>query len=437
MATQLQDTAATDCPAGFAAANLADPAIQRDPYDYYDWLRDNDPVHWDAAIQAFIVTRDDLVRQVALDWATFSNVGTRDFGARSEKADAAAAVRATTHKTQPLTVVLDPPRHTQYRRIMNQVLSQPRMRDSAPWIGELAADLVAELAAQGGGDIVQAVCIPLPFAVISILLGLPREMHETMREWADSYTEQFKGSISPERELACAHTYVEYHRFFERLVEARRAAADPPDDLVTGIALARLDDGELLSMADALSMIEQFVTAGAETTMNALSMGAYALAQRPDLVERLRRDPAAIETFTEETLRLFAPAQGLFRIAQKDTEIAGVAIPKGAKVMLRWGAANTDARMFECPRDIDLDRANARQHVTFGYGIHKCQGSTLARIELNAVFRCLVEEVDGLRVDQDRGVPKHAQGIVFMGMTTLPLAMAPRVRATPRGAAPA
>ncbi len=411
------------CPFDFAKADLSCPAIQEFPYDYYDWLRQCEPVHWDPHLGAFVVTSDALVRKAALDWETFSNVGTRDFGARSEGAAEAAAIRSATHKTQPLTVVLDPPRHTQYRRIMNQALTQQRMRDSKPWVEELVSGLLASMIAKGGGDFVEEFCIPLPFAVITRLLGLPATMRDKMREWADSYTEQFKGLISREREIACALSYVEYHRFFEALMEERRVMRDPPDDLVTAIALSRLDCGERVGMADALSLIEQFVTAGAETTMNALSMGAHALATRSDLFARLRDRPDRVETFTEETLRLFAPAQGLFRTVMRDTELGGVPISKGARVMLRWGAANTDSATFADPRIMDLDRANARQHVTFGYGIHKCQGSPLARIELNAAFAGLARTCTSIAIAPDTGGVEQVHGIIFMGMKRLPLSM--------------
>nr|WP_176392294.1 cytochrome P450 [Sphingomonas sp. CDS-1] len=414
---------AARCPFDFNRTDLSCPAIQENPYDYYDWLRSNEPVRWDDHLRAYVVTSDVLVRKAALDWQTFSNVGTRDFGSRSDGAADADAIRAQTHKTEPLTVVLDPPRHTQYRRIMNQALTTQRMKDSKLWIEDLATQYIEAMLSKGGGDFVADFCIPLPFAVITRLLGLPADMRDKMREWADSYTEQFKGSISREREIECAYSYVEYHQFFEGLIEERRAANHPPDDLVSAIARSRLDDGNLISMADALSLIEQFVTAGAETTMNALSMGAHTLATRPDLLIALRERPDRVEAFVEETLRIFAPAQGLFRVVMKDTELGGIPLPKGSRIMLRWGAANTDAATFADPRSIDLDRANARQHVTFGYGIHKCQGSPLARIELNATFAALGRLCRSITIDEDGDGTSQVHGIIFMGMTRLPLRM--------------
>src|SRR5690606_26416893 len=136
--------------------------------------------------------------------------------------------------------------------------------------------------------------IPLPFAVVSALLGLPREKLGKMREWAASYIEPLaaamapQGRLAPERELEGAQLSVEDQQYFEALIKARRAPAAAPDDLMTAVALARVDSGELMPMADALSMIEQFVVAGAETTTNALSMGLLALARQPELLVELR-----------------------------------------------------------------------------------------------------------------------------------------------------
>lgn len=427
MNTSETGRAPAGCPMSFVDKNIADPAVQRAPYAYYEWLRANDPVHWDEALRAFVVTKHELVRKAALDWATFSNVGTRDFGARSSATLEAAAIRAKTYKTQPLTVVLDPPRHTQYRKIMNQVLSQQRMRDSKPWVTELAVELVQKMLAKGGGDFVKEISIPLPSAVITRLLGLSDDMRGKMQEWADSYTQQFKGIITPERELECAHSYVEYHQFFESLIVERRQMSSPPNDLVSAVALSRLDDGSLLEMPEAISVVEQFVAAGAETTMNTLSMGGLALTKQPDLLRKLRDNDSAIDVFTEETLRLFAPTQGLFRIAQYDTELGGVQIPKGAKVMLRWGAANTDETVFQHAGNIDLNRTNAKQHVTFGFGIHSCQGATLARIELSALFRSLAEMLDGMQLDERYGKLEHiTNSIIFMGLYQFPVSMIPR-----------
>src|SRR5690606_4977421 len=209
------------------------------------------------------------------------------------------------------------------------------------------------------------------------------------------------------------------------LIEERRAAASPPDDLVTAVALARLDSGELMPMADALSMIEQFVVAGAETTTNALSMGLLALARQPELLVELRSRDDRVDAFVEEVLRLYAPAQGLFRTATCDTELGGVRIPRSSRVMLRWGAANTDEAVFPHGEDLDLDRPNSRNHLAFGYGIHRCQGAPLARIELAAAFRYIARAAAALRLEAGEDSIEYIQVPIFMGLKHLRLRIEP------------
>lgn len=404
---------------GYSA--FLDPAVQRCPYDVYRHLQENQPVYWDDVLQLYVVTAAALIRKAALDTETFSSKGSLDFAAAASRNAEAENIRACSYITEPLTVVTDPPVHSQYRRIMNSALSAKRMAAAKPFVEELAARFLERMLAKGGGDFMEDYAIPLPFAVISTMMGVPEPMFAKMRQWADSYSEPLMGQITAEREIECARLSVEYHEYFARLIEERRADPAPPDDLVTSVALARFEDGQLMSMVEALSMIEQFVVAGAETTITALGMGMLALTTQPALLDEMRGDQRKIATFVEEILRLFAPAQGLFRVAAKDTVLGGVTIEKGARVMLRWGAGNVDEAAHKNPGAIDLNRPNPRNHLTFGYGIHHCQGAPLARIELMATFRLIVERVRALSFDETLGAVEHRPAMAFMGLKRLPV----------------
>ena len=414
-------SAAVPVTPGYSA--FLDPTVQRCPYNLYRHLQRNHPVFWDDVLQLHVVTTVDLIRKAALNTETFSNKGSLDFGMAPSLNTEANEIRAGSYITEPLTVVTDPPVHTQYRRIMNNALSAKRMAAAKPFVEDFAARLLDQMLAKGGGDFVEEYASPLPFAVISTLMGFQEPMFAKMRQWADSYTQNLMGQLTAERAIECAHLSVEYHEFFAQLVEERRKDPAPPDDLVTAVALARFDDGQFMSMVEALSMIEQFVVAGAETTITALGMGMLALAKQPELLNEMRSDHQKIATFVEEILRIFAPAQGLLRVALKDTELGGVAIEKGARVMLRWGAGNVDEAVYKNPDTIDLNRPNPRSHLTFGYGIHHCQGAPLARIELLATFKLVTERVQELALDEALEPIEHKSTMAFMGLKRLPVRM--------------
>ncbi|WP_176593941.1 cytochrome P450 [Sphingobium sp. EM0848] len=377
-------------------SGFLDSTVQKYPYDFYKKLQENHPIYWDNVLNLYVVTTNDLIRQCALDTDTFSSKGSLDLVFTSSAKEEARKIRETSYVTEPLTVVTDPPLHKRYRKIMNNALSPKRMTNSKSFVEAFVSQTLDRMFAKGGGDFVEEFAIPLPFAVISTLMGLDPSMFGKMRIWADAFSENLKGPITAEREIECAHLIVEYHEYFAALVEERRSSPLPPDDLVTAISMAKFDDGKLLSMVEALSMIEQFVSAGAETTTNALSMGMQALVKQPELLDEIRNDPRKVESFVEEILRIYAPAQGLFRVATKDTEVGGVTIARGSRIMLRWGAGNVDGTVYKNATLIDLDRANPRNHMTFGYGIHHCQGAPLARIELIATFKAIAARVDTL-----------------------------------------
>lgn len=411
---------------GAPASPLMDPEIQKCPYDYYRQVRAESPVLWDEALQCFIVTTHALIREAARNVEVFSSSGSLDFPREGEPSAEALTIRARTYQTRPLTVTLDPPEHADYRRIMAESLTPEKQVAAQPQIQAFVKRYLGALLATGGGNFAEAFSTQLPFAVISSLMGLPEDMWGRVRIWADSYTAPLSGRISRDLELQCAEIYVERQEYLAALVAERRRQADPPDDLITAVALARRANGEQMVMSDVLSMIEQFVVAGAETTKNTLSSGAFILAQRPDLVAELREKPDRVGVFVEEVLRVRAPAQAMMRLTTQDTCLGGVDIPARSRIMLRYGAGNTDERVFSRAEEVDLSRANARAHLAFGHGIHMCQGAALARIELEESFSALVNQVDELKLSSAPDAVQYIPAHSFMGFLRLDLEMTPR-----------
>jgi cytochrome P450 len=264
---------------------------------------------------------------------------------------------------------------------------------------------------------------PLPLAIICGMMGIPADMRDKCRDWCDALMDPLTSMVTPEREIECAHLFVERQRYFEAMIERIRRDGGDPGKLMTGIALARTEDGELLGMAEALAMVEQYLVAGAETTTDALGLGVLVLCEQPHLLAEIRTDEARLRTFVEEILRLYSPAQGQFRTVMKDTEIEGVPIRAGEKVMVRWAAANRDEAVFAHGDELDITRANARSHVAFGYGIHACQGAPLARAEMCAAFGAMARRLAALTLDEAAGGIEHAKALLNMGLVRLHVRM--------------
>jgi len=261
---------------------------------------------------------------------------------------------------------------------------------------------------------------PLPVDVIADQLGLPRADGLRIRQWTDAIIETLDVMITAERRLACTQRIVEFQRYFVARREEKRA--QPREDILSALAVARQPDGTELSTEDYVALCAQLMVAGNDTTRNHLTKGMYLLTQDPKLQARLRREPALIPRFVEESLRVEAPVQGLFRTCREDVVLGGIAIPKGAKVVLLYGAANRDPSAFPDPGRIDLDRPNAQRHLSFGHGVHSCIGRVLATAELTLSFRRLLERLDNIRLDPDFPAPRHRPHFSLRGLDSLNLA---------------
>ena len=162
--------------------------------------------------------------------------------------------------------------------------------------------------------------------------------------------------------------------------------------------------------------------AGNETTTSAIGSALRLLLENPDVEARIRADGALLEPFLEEVLRLESPLHGHFRLVRRDTEVAGVPLPQGSRVMLLWGAANRDGDEFPNPDAIDLARRNAKAHLAFGLGIHHCIGAALARLETRVVLETLLARTSALRL-ADRKIT-HVSSLLVRSLAALPVELA-------------
>jgi cytochrome P450 len=312
-------------------------------------------------------------------------------------------------------IALDPPKHTRHRALIGKLFTPNRLKENEEFMWTLADRLIDEFADRGEIEFCRAYARPFTLLVIADLLGVPREDHQTFRSWLGGEG----GTVGdPKGRHEGDRVFANLHPYFTRYIEERRAA--PREDALSRLASIRFPDGELPEVMDVVRLATILFAAGQETTARLLSAGMRVLAEQPDMVEALRRDPGAIPSFVEECLRLEGPIKGSFRLALRDTQVAGVDVPAGSMVMAVVGAANRDPRVFENPDRFDPKRANARRNVAFGHGEHFCPGASLARAEARISFERLLARLEDFRL-VDPSALTYAETFVIRGLNALPL----------------
>lgn len=368
--------------------SLTDPEIQKCPFGAYRQLHQEAPVHVDPVTGFYVLTKYADVRQATMDTTRFSSragqISVRD-------SPAAAEVRRIYQERgwMPVHTLVnnDPPDHTRFRALVDKAFLIGKVRALEPYITQVVDELIDEFIDSGRTDFMASFGVALPLIVFCHELGIPRDEIHKLKHWSEVLLEQMNPVLTPEREIELTHEVCDLEQFLAAKAEEYRQ--QPANNILSDLVHAEVN-GEKLDMAELVSVIMQLVPAGHETTANAIGTGMLHLIERPELVAELRETPALMTTFVEEVMRVDAPIQGLWRKAIADTEIGGTVIPAGATLVLSWGAANRDAAHFPNPDVIDLRRANARSHQSFGVGAHFCVGNALSRAEMHIAFsRCL------------------------------------------------
>jgi len=282
-------------------------------------------------------------------------------------------------------IASDNPTHDRLRGILHKRFTPARMRALAGRIDALCCELLGDVADEPEFDLVSGFTVPLPVIIISELLGVERSRIGDFKRWSNGLVAIINGASGEAREQALAEVF-ELAGYLSGAADRRRT--EPTDDLIGLLVSAERDPGRL-SPGEVLSYCILLLAAGNETTTNLLGGLTAALAANPDQLERLERDPALIERTVEEGLRYCSPVQGLFRRVHADTRLGDTTIPAGSRVWVSYGAANHDPDRFAEPDRFDIGR-DCRGHVGFGWGLHFCLGSHLARTEAQVALTHLV-----------------------------------------------
>lgn len=411
--------------------NFLDHRLQNCPYHAYRLLRDDAPVWKDPITGFFVVSRFDDVREVLLNTADFTNRMGAGGGGRNRIDPERARRMLALYETKgwvpaPTLAGRDDPNHKEMRAMFNEAFRPSRINGMDPFVRDTAYELIDAFVDDGHCDWVSQYAVPLPLIVIGHQMGVPKEDIWQIKAWTDAWVQRLGMMQTEDEERWSVEMEIEAQHYFQKVFE--RLRKKPEDTLLSDLVNRvipewgrPLTDNEL----HAEMMADTFV-GGSETTTNAIAYGAKLLIENPEIWTALKADPDRhLKTFCEEVVRLEGPVQGLFRMAARDVELGGVQIPKGATLNIRYAAANRDERAFECPADLDLDRAKPGRHLGFGSGVHHCVGAPLARRELYWAFRALVDRVDSLDFAPGRNSFEVTPNFALRALKTLHLEFEP------------
>ena len=385
-------------------AALFAPEVIADPFPLYERLLPETPLETSDGL--WLVMRYDHVFAALSDHRSFSSA------------------RQTDNEVVSQTPILfeDPPEHTRHRKFVQPAFTNDRINALRPWIAGVVDDVVSSLPAAAEVDAVPAFCNPLPVRVIAKLMGVPAERHHDFKRWSDDRTYlvgRRSDPRSPEEAVKVESASRSNRQLLEYFVgEARKRLAAPLDDLITDLVVAN-DRDDSLTENEVAAACALVLTAGNVTTTNLLGNLLGVLADQPDVQERLRADSALVPAAVEESLRLDAPVQWLYRRATRDTRLGEATIPEGSSVIVYFGAANRDPAAFPDPDRFDLDRPPAR-HAAFGHGIHFCLGAPLGRLEAELALDRLLARF--ARIERGTAPAQRIkEAATHRGYTSLPL----------------
>lgn len=381
--------------------------LYRDPYPLYDRARRAQGLTYVPEFDAWLVARDQDVREVLLRAEDFSSANS--LLPDIPLSEAALGVLPRGFGPRPTVVSSDGAAHHRHRAPLNRGLSAARVAALLPYARACAEELVDGFAADGSAELVEAYARQLPGMVVGRLIGLdpadvPAAVHGGYRA-----EELLFRPLSPEGQAAAAEDVVALQHLLDGYVRDRRAR--PRDDMCSTmvVALARGDAELTLEQRHELvTSLQNLLIAGFLTTSALIATMLLHLLGDDDGRQwrMLRADPSLVPAAVEEAVRHDTAIQAFRRITTRPVTLAGTELPAGAAVLVAYGSANRDEERYERAADFDITRPGNRQHVAFGHGPHGCPGSQLAREQLRLTLELFIRRMPDLRLDRDRPPPR-------------------------------
>ena len=392
----------------------SDSAISYDPYDfevdadpYPIWrrMRDEAPLYYNEKYDFFALSRFDDVERGLIDWETY----------RSGKSDILELIKADIEFPPGIILFEDPPQHDVHRSLMSRVFTPKKMSALEPKVREFCARSLDPLVGSGGFDFIADLGAQMPMRTIGMLLGIPEQDQEAIREVLDANLrlEDGQDTFVPDDDFASGAMFADY-------VDWR--AEHPSDDLMTELLTAEFQDEHgvtrRLTREEVLTYVTLIAGAGNETTTRLIGWTGKVLAEHPDQRREIAEDRSLVAPAIEELLRFEPPSPVQARYVARDVEVHGQTVPEGSAMLLLVASANRDSAQFPDGDRFDIHRAIGH-HVTFGYGIHFCLGAALARLEGRVALDEVLDRFPEWEVDWDHAV--QARTSTVRGWEALPV----------------
>jgi cytochrome P450 len=370
--------------------------IDTDPYPTWKRLRDEAPLYYNEKYDFYALSRYDDVERCSVDWRTYI----------SGKGSVLEIIKSGIEMPPGNILFEDPPAHDMHRSLLSRVFTPKRIADIEPKVREFCARTLDPHVGSGRFDFILDLGAQMPMRTIGMLLGIPEDDQEAIRERIDAGF-KMESSEMPDSESA-TYGIRSFGDDFADYVEWR--AHNPSDDLMTELLNAEFEDEtgttRKLTRDEILNYVGLLNAAGNETTTRLIGWTGKVLAEHPDQRRELADDPALVPQAIEELLRFEAPSPVQARYVTREIEHHGEAVPEGVVLLLLTAAANRDERHFADPDRFDIHR-KIDHHLTFGYGIHFCLGSHLARLEGRIALEEVLRRFPKWEVDWDHAVQAH------------------------------
>ena len=373
---------------------------------------------YDERIDCWVVSRYDDVKAVFEDWETFSSENAqapvRERGPRAKQIMTDGGFTAYSGLSARV-----PPEHTRIRKVAAKAFTPRRFKVLEPEIRANVVRLLETMLARPGrrGELVRDLAYDVPTVTILTLIGADVSQVDTFKRWSDSRSAMTWGDLSDEEQVPHARNLVEYWAECRHLVAQ---AHETEQDSLVGDMVRMQAAGDPITDHEIASVCYSLLFAGHETTTTLISNALRVLLSHPDQWRRTVEDPGRIPGAVDEVLRYSPSIVGWRRLALRDAEVGGVAVPKGANLLLLMGSANRDETRFPEPDSFDISRPNAREHLSFGFGIHYCLGNMLAKLQARIAIEETARLVPGLRLADDAAI-RFGDNLSFRAPTAIPV----------------
>ena len=372
--------------------------IDADPYPLWKQMRDEVPLYYNERYDFYALTRFDDVEKGLVDWKTYI----------SGKGSVLEMIKAKIDMPPGTILFEDPPAHDHHRGLLSRVFTPKRMLEIEPKVREFCARSLDPLVGTGGFDFIRDLGAQMPMRTIGMLLGIPEEAQERIRDRGNEGLRLKDGTMPDASDSYGSLATEEFKEFIDWRAE------HPSDDLMTDLLNAEFEDvtgaTRKLTREEVLNYIGLLAGAGNETTTRLIGWSGKVLAEHPDQRRELVDDPSLIPEAIEELLRYEAPSPVQSRYVTRDVEHHGQTVKEGSVMVLINAAANRDEREFPEPDRFDIHRKMGH-HLTFGYGIHFCLGSHLARLEGRVALDEVLKRFPAWEVDWDNAEQAHTSTV--------------------------